>query len=222
MIKLERKRLNKNKTIIVSIIAFICVIFICTMLRNIDKKNFNSKFLKYEKNEKSDIYTVQDYSGLIKEIENNNRNRKKRVYIKYRNLKNDFLDDTKKNAGMLTSEYFAINEYHKNGYLSEIVISKFNQYERQNLKAYEGKKMGKDVKYLLENIVKKKLTTIGIDAKYIDKDYTEIKIDSVGKDLSDNKEILNSVIENINENHVYLVTVEQGDSDIIINYNENG
>ena len=156
MIKFEKKKIDKNRAIIIGIIAVICVICICIILRNIDKKHFNSKFLKYEKKEIGDTYTVQDYIGLIKEIEKNNKNRKERVYIKYRNLQNDFLDDGTMNEGMLTSEYYAINEYGKNGYLSDIVISKFNQYERQNLKAYEGKKMGKNVKSLLENIVQKK------------------------------------------------------------------
>ena len=88
--------------------------------------------------------------------------------------------------------------------------------------AYEGKKKGKNVNYLLENIVQKKLTSIGIDVKYIDKDGVETKIDSVKKDLKDNNKVLFDLIENIDENHVYLVTIEEGDSDIIINYNENG
>ena len=222
MIKFEKKKLDKNKSIIVGIIAVICVICICAILRNVDKKSFNSKFLKYEKKENGDIYTIQDYSGLIKEIEKNNKNRKKRVYIKYRNIQNDFLDDKSMNVGILTSEHYAINEYSKNGYLSDIILSRFNQYERQNLKAYEGKKKGKNVNYLLENIVQKKLTSIGIDVKYIDKDGVETKIDSVKKDLKDNNKVLFDLIENIDENHVYLVTIEEGDSDIIINYNENG
>ena len=127
MIKFEKKKLDKNKSIIVGIIAVICVICICAILRNVDKKSFNSKFLKYEKKENGDIYTIQDYSGLIKEIEKNNKNRKKRVYIKYRNIQNDFLDDKSMNVGILTSEHYAINEYSKNGYLSDIILSRFNQ-----------------------------------------------------------------------------------------------
>ena len=69
---------------------------------------------------------------------------------------------------------------------------------------------------------KKKLTSIGIDVKYIDKDGVETKIDSVKNDLGNNKKVLNNVIENIDENHIYLVTIEEGDSDIIVNFNENG